>query len=101
MPQARDLGRVYGHLTHLVAQAPLMHRAVTEELEEPFRRGRAVVVKLPWTDVYWSLNWTVWVPNAVVVGFWMRPTDIEEPEALMAALEGSVLDIDIDEISRW
>lgn len=90
MPETRDVGRFYAHtLRYPILGAPRFERGVkTVEVEEPYRRGRAVTIRL-------GRRW------AVVVGRWGLPGDQDEDKALQDALRASWLDVDSEEISEW
>lgn len=68
---------------------PLVDRANTREVEEPFRKGRGLVVRFARL-------------RALVIGRWSeRSTRKDEDEALVEAVEGKVLPYTVDEISDW
>lgn len=81
MPQVHDIGPK--HFTHVMKyptrKFPIVDRGETQEIEEPFRVGNALVVRIPLTR------------TAVVIGHWVgsRP----EEEALATAIQMRELDV--------
>lgn len=91
MPETRDIGRFYAHTMRYPETngwPPLVEAANTQEVEEPYRKGRGVVLRL-------------WGRKAVVLGRWKKPVGVDTDDALMAALEGEVLPVTADEIADW
>lgn len=88
MPRTHDIGSFYWHgLRYPVAGAPVLERAVTAEIEAPYREGRGWAVKV--------------APRTVLVlGRWFD-TGRTEDEALVAALGAAGLAIDPAELGRW
>ena len=73
--ETRDFGRLFAHLTYLTEDAPLLHTGHTHETTPPFRSSRSYIVRL------------LPLRRAVVIGWW-EPTERDEEEALVAALQG-------------
>lgn len=64
MPETHDLGPLYvSHMRYLHKKAApvLAERGTTHEIEHPWRRGRALVFRVPFTLL------------GLVVGLWGRP----------------------------
>lgn len=72
MPETHDLGNLFVHAVALEPGTALVHRAPTNEIEEPFRHSKSVVVRL-------------FGRKGLVFGWWRDP-DRTEDEALLAAL---------------
>lgn len=73
-------------------QPPLVETASVTEVEEPYRAGRGLIVRL------WPTR------RAVVVGYWKRPQEgvmRSETEALETALESHLLPTSVEEIASW
>lgn len=87
MPQTHDIGSVFVHGMRVDRVAPRMHLGHTKEIEEPFRHGRSIVVRL-------FRGW------AVVIGRW-RHRDISEEDALLDALDGENLATEVEVIRSW
>lgn len=61
MPQTHDLGRVFVHgLKYPQIDPPLVELGRSQMIEEPFRKGRSISIRLPWTNY------------ALVLGVWGR-----------------------------
>jgi len=73
MPETHDLGPLFIHRVRLEPGTALLHRAPTNEIEEPYRRSNSVVVRL-------------FRRFGVVFGWWKHDPDRTEDEALLAAL---------------
>ena len=59
MPATKDVGRFFAHgLTYPSTNFPLVDRGVTQEIEHPFRLGKSLVLRVPFTR------------RAVVLGVW-------------------------------
>jgi len=76
MPSVHECGPIFTHTVRLKPGTPFIHRAPTNEVEEPFRRSNSVIVNL--------------FRRGLVIGFW-RKTNREEDEALLDALFGTVI----------
>lgn len=88
MPETRDIGRVYVHsFKYPLRGAPLFERANTNEVEWPYRRGRGVMLRIGRF-------------RAIALGRW-RDEERDEDEALLEALEGEEMDVEIDVIRQW
>jgi hypothetical protein len=74
MPETHDLGPLFVHPVALERGTPVLHRAPTNEIEEPFRRSNSLVVRLFGTTKGWVFGW------------WKHDPDRTEDEALLAAL---------------
>ena len=81
MPQIHDIGK--RHFVHTMKyptrQFPILDRGETQEIEDPYRNGRSVVVRVPLTR------------SAVVVGRWQ--TRFSEDTALRRAIQARDLDV--------
>jgi hypothetical protein len=73
MPQTHDLGRFFMHRIYLVADAPLIHIAHTQEIDDPFRNSQSVVTRL------WPSR------HGIVLGLW-KSSGLTEVEALCSAI---------------
>lgn len=88
MPQTRDVGRVFFHLLkYPIPGAPLIDRSTTNEVEPPYREGRGRAVRI-------GRRW------AIVVGRWHN-TDRDEDQALLVALRGQSMDVEVEEVAAW
>jgi hypothetical protein len=74
MPETRDMGPFFAHTVNLTPEAPLIHRAPTDEIEPPYRRSNSVIIK-------------IWPGKGIVLGRW-RHTWRNESDALYTALQG-------------
>lgn len=65
MPVTHDAGRLYAtHMRYLTRKGmPLLERGWSNEIEHPFRRGRCLVLRIPFTKF------------GIVMGLWGRPGD--------------------------
>jgi hypothetical protein len=65
MPQVHDIGnKYYAHtMQYPTKDFPLIEEGTTHEIEEPYRYGRCLVTRLPWTR------------TALVVGKWVSVQD--------------------------
>jgi len=72
--QTHDLGRAFVHAISLSEDAPRVHTAVTNEVDQPYRQSKSLVVRL-------------WRSRGFVLGWW-RHTDRTETQALMEAIGG-------------
>ncbi len=90
MPETRDLGSwfVHGLRYPAEAQKSRFERAVTREIEEPYRTGNSFVFRYGRS-------------RAVVVGRWQKPKAVDEEEHLLAAVYGSIPDINLEVIRGW
>lgn len=89
MPETKDVGRFYFHpMKYPIGGAPRFERTITKEIEEPYRKGDSLVVRLGRRA-------------AVVLGRWREPVDVDEDEALLDALEGYEPDVETEEIKTW
>jgi hypothetical protein len=66
---------------------PIVEIGWTYEIDEPYRRGRCLVFRLPFTR------------PGLALGIWGQ--ELEETEALTAALWGRHLDVPLDELLEW
>lgn len=74
----KEFGNTYWHtLTYPVKPKGLWEKAYTQEIDEPFRAGEAVAIRLPFTC------------KAVVIGRWVGSH--AESEALTYAIRGRYL----------
>lgn len=88
MPRTHDIGRFYFHgLRYPVTGAPVLERAVTAEVEPPYREGRGWAVKL--------------APRTVLIVGWWFDTGRDEEEALTAALGALGLAVAPAELGQW
>lgn len=79
MPKIHTRGRWFAHAqTYPSRRFPLMERGTTQEIEFPFRRGSALVVRLPGSR------------RALVAGVWRD--FLGERAALMSALGAREVD---------
>ena len=99
MPETHDMpGRLYWHLQRypdyadweLPVRKPLFtERAVTNEIEPPFRSGRGRAFR------FWPTSW------AIVVGRYRKHAFDHETVALERAVEGLLLPTTVAEIEQW
>lgn len=81
MPETHDLGKKhYWHYMKQETSAPLFLKSITQEIEPPFRKGLATVVRVPFSQ------------HTFVFGTWV--SRLPETEALMAAIQGYEMDYD-------
>ena len=73
MPDTHALGPIFVQSIWLTEGAPVFHTAPTNELEEPYRKSKSLIVRIPFSR------------RAVVLGFW-RKTERTEDEALAEAV---------------
>jgi hypothetical protein len=88
MAKVHDIGsRLYWQRLYWHSEdPPLIHRTTTQEIEPPYRNGRCLVLRVPFTKV------------AIVLGAW--GSTMRESEALLSAVGGRVTKdngIDIDD----
>lgn len=74
MPEIKEFGPIYAHLTRLQKGSSLIHRYPTHEIDEPFRVGSSVIFRL------WPTT------HALVLGRWVGRQD-DEDLALLGALQ--------------
>ena len=102
MPDTHDIGRLLAHSVQLDPGAPLVHRAVTAEFDDPGRYSRSIVIRTPfnragrWLGIRKSwLSVQVKVPAGerlreavwgIVLGWWRYPDD-EGWSALLEAVQ--------------
>jgi hypothetical protein len=67
--------------------SPIIEKGWTHEIDEPYRRGSCLVVRLPFTH------------PGIVIGLWGAAQD--EEDALTAAIWGRQLNIPVDELLEW
>ena len=81
MPQVSNIGNKYfaHQMRYPSTDFPLMEPGTTQEIEEPYRRGRSMVFRLPLTT------------RALVLGRWGAPVD--EDTALRHAMKARDLDV--------
>ena len=91
MPDTHDMGRLFVHAARLTDNAPVFHRALTAEYDDPGRYSKSLVIKTPfmrkgrWFGIRRSwLSAQVKLPTgtampyarwAVVIGWWRYPKD--------------------------
>jgi len=82
--RVHSVGRIYWHpLKYAVKPKELVEKATTQEIEEPYRGGKGLSVRGPFTK------------NALVVGIWTHR--YAESDALTAAIKGRIAqDSEID-----
>jgi hypothetical protein len=74
--QTKDVGNLYWHpLTYPYKPRGLAERADTQELDSPFRRGKGIAFRVPFSR------------KAIVVGVWKK-TGYTESQALTYAIKG-------------
>ena len=76
-------GLTYPHRKPL----PILEKGWTHEIEEPFRRGSCLVLRLPFTK------------PGLVIGWWVESQN--EDDALTAAIWGRNLDVSVEELLEW
>lgn len=77
----KEIGKLYWHiLEYPVKPNNFWERAYTQEIDEPFRAGSGVAIRMPFTR------------KAVVIGWWGESHP--ESEALTYAIRGRYLDDD-------
>ena len=91
MAETKDIGRLYFHtLTYPEGfSPPLWDTGTTREVDPPFRRGKARVIRLPFTM------------TCLVVGWWGRGRVMTEEQALLAALDGGRPEYTVEDIRTW
>jgi hypothetical protein len=76
MANTKDIGSLYWHPTsYKIKPKELWEKAESQETEYPFRRGAAIIVRLPFSK------------KALVMGIW-KETGFSESEALTSAVNG-------------
>lgn len=76
MATTKDIGNYYWHgLTYPYKPKGLYEKAETQEIDEPFRHGSGVSIRIPFTK------------RAIVIGKWAK-TGYTESEALTYAIRG-------------
>lgn len=100
MPDTHDIGKLFTHAAQLSPDAPVFHRALTAEYDDPCRHSNSVVVKTPfrragkWFGIRKSwISMQVKLPLGknmasvwgIVIGWWRMPEVNEEWEALARA----------------
>jgi Icc-related predicted phosphoesterase len=78
MPQTRDLGRLFAHPIKLKPGTKRVHRAQTNELDEPYRQSNSLVIRFGRT-------------KGIVLGRWHH-TERTADEALRDALQSDLED---------
>jgi hypothetical protein len=68
---------------------PIIDKGWTNETEEPYRKGKCLVFRLPYTI------------TGLIVGIWGKPTNLNEEEALMAALFGHEVSLEEIELEHF
>lgn len=84
MAHTYDLGPTFAQLLYYhSATPPLLAFTRSQEIEPPFRAGRCVVARVPFSN------------RALAVGVWLRPK--QELDALLTAMSARVVeDNDVD-----
>jgi hypothetical protein len=84
-----NFGKLYGATLKYPHRKflPIIEKGWTHEIDEPFRRGSCLVIRLPFTR------------PGFVVGIWRESQD--ESKALTAAIWGRELDIPVEELLEW
>ncbi len=100
MPDTHDAGPLLTQIIRVRKDAPLVHRGVTREIEEPYRIGSSTIIRLPfnragrWVGIHLSwLSIRIKLPigskldyaRAVVIGWWSQ-SNLDEWQALLKAL---------------
>ena len=89
----KTLGPIYVQKVNYSVKSflPLVELGWTNETEEPYRIGKCLVFRVPFTK------------PGFVLGLWVdRLKDVTgEDDALIRALEGRILNINSDEIENW
>lgn len=82
MPSVQSIGtRIFAHLmAYPPGRYPLVERGHTTEIDWPFRTGRSIVARIPFTR------------QAISIGTWGTP--IPEEDALMQAVGARWMDRD-------
>lgn len=90
MPDTHDLGRLFAHSVVLDPEAPIAHRAITAEYDDPCRYSNSLVIRTPlrrrgrWHGIRKSwLSVQVKLPTGeplgalwgIVLGWWRYPED--------------------------
>lgn len=76
--QTTDIGRSFFHVIRVRPDTPLKHRAITVEIEPPYRRSNSLILRLTPT-------------RALVLGWW-TDTEWDAEDALTAAVQGWGID---------
>lgn len=88
MAEAHDIGkRHYWHTMNVPARGPLATSDFTYEIDDPYRMGRALILRAPFTG--WCL----------VVGHWVGR--VPEEEALRAGAQMRDVDADAQTVRGW
>lgn len=74
MAQTRQVGEYYWHTMNVPARGPLVTSDLTYEIDPPYRVGRSLILRAPYTG------------RCLVVGHWFARLD--EDVALMSAARG-------------
>lgn len=76
MARTHDIGYTYWHtIVYGLKPKELFEKAESQEIEMPFRKGRGIAIRLPFTRL------------GLVVGRW-KDTDFNESQALTYAVNG-------------
>ena len=102
MPDTHDMGRLFVHAARLAHDAPVFHRALTAEYDDPGRYSNSVVIKTPfmrkgrwhgirrsWLSAQVKLPTGTRMPDArwgIVIGWWRASRD-EGWSALLRATQ--------------
>lgn len=73
---------------NIVGKKPLSEIGWSFEIEEPFRKGKCLVIRIPFTTL------------GLALGVWGKPVDNPD-EALQKALMSRVLEVELDEVRYW
>lgn len=103
MPDTHDIRRLFAHSVQLDPSAPVAHKAITAEYDDPCRYSRSVVLKTPlrrrgrwhgirksWLSVQVKLPTGERIADAVwgiVLGWWRYPEPDQEWFWLQRAIE--------------
>lgn len=89
MAQTHDLGRLFAQRLYYHSDNPPVFTVTrSQEIESPFRAGRCIVVRLPFTK------------SAVALGVWLATKP--ERTALLDAMSGRVVqDNEVDDTEDW
>lgn len=89
MAKTRDIGQIYWHtIKYGIKPKELHEKAETQEIEFPFRNGKGIALRLPFSR------------HGLVIGKWKK-TGFTESEALTYAVNGRSLargEVDWDHI---
>lgn len=93
MSEVREIGRSFyvQKLYYITKPAPLVDMVATNEIHPPYRTGRALALRVPFTKI------------ALILGRWVDAHRSEQ-DALLAAMRGRVTQdnaVNLSEVDEW